>query len=50
MCMIAHLVAVLTFFHSLSSSRCQSSDIYREFKRIVELGEEIVELQEKLFL
>ena len=50
MCMIAHLVAVITFFHSLGSSRCQSSDIYMESKRIFEIGEEIVELKEKLLL
>ena len=47
--MIAHFVAGITFVQSLGSSKCQSSDIYMEFKRIVELGEEIVELQEKIF-
>ena len=44
MCMIAHLVAMKIYFHNLG---CNKSPIY---VKNFELGEEIVELQEKLLL
>ena len=48
--MVTPLVALIVYWQSFCSNRCQFFDFYKKFWRIIELGEEFVELHEKLLL
>ena len=50
MCITSHLVTTSIYSQFLRSNRCDFLIFIRTFQRIVELGEEIFELHEKLWL